>query len=643
MGRLKPPERPKPWKSSGLKKGSNVGDGLEVRSFLGKGAFGAVYRVKRQADGQNYALKIVDIRTRSQRGKQSAVNEIRVLAAVESEFVIRFWEAFVEREQLHIVTEFAQGSDLARKFEQLSLLEQRLPETTVWSYFAQLCLGLQALHSVNILHRDLKPANVLLVSDDRLKIGDLGIAKVLNGDEPVAKTQCGTPAYFSPELWRNQPYDDRSDVWALGCILYEMVMMKLPFYKAKHVLWGVFSPPDHTNDELNNLIKQILVVNSKDRPDVNGLLKHDRVAALVSTLLPDAPVETHPDTEGALGATEDKDAAPMIGRIKVPRQKKALAGRDWLPSPRYAAASSEPASDEAVSASIPAGQSGRPGWGTLGGTMAGQHHSSRQEERLVPLPIPTLNEQAALRERFAAYARQQQSPHRNDHHHQQQRQSQHHGHRNCTIERPSNEAQAFVRATSPRNYSLHARGNVFPGEESARAEHPKTLDENLGTTTVNQRDGNLPGRERLNLSARVLQARPDPRETVAVRARMSLTKPALRLSTSVPPKMSRGITGASPAGAKPSSAREWLDSHQLTDQTRPTLHDADLQTQLTTTSMHTQVHGMQGRSSSRNMDTLGTPRRVPQGEHTADLALARPSVRSGSFPRSSGFGAFVMV
>ena len=86
MGRLNKPDRSKPWQSSGLKKGSIVGSGLEVRSFLGKGAFGAVYRVKRQADGQSYALKIVDIRNRSQRGKQGAVNEIRVLAAVQSEY-----------------------------------------------------------------------------------------------------------------------------------------------------------------------------------------------------------------------------------------------------------------------------------------------------------------------------------------------------------------------------------------------------------------------------------------------------------------------------------------------------------------------------------------------------------------------------
>ena len=598
-----------------------MGDGLEVRAFLGKGAFGAVYRVKRQADGQNYALKIVEIRNRSQRGKQSAVNEIRVLAAVESEFVIRFWEAFVEREQLHIVTEFAQGSDLARKFDQLSLLEQRLPEDTVWSYFAQLCLGLQALHGANILHRDLKPANVLLVSDDRLKIGDLGIAKVLNGEEPVAKTQCGTPAYFSPELWRNQPYDDRSDVWALGCILYEMVMMRLPFHKAKHVLWGVFSPPDHANAEINTLIKRILVVNSKERPDVAGLLQHERVKAVASSLLSSASagIGSHAGAEDAQGATDCKETALTIGRIKVPRQKNALAGRDWLPSPRYAM-SSEKATDGQSTAETepPAGARGRNGrdQGTVGGSMAGQHRSAQLEERLVAMPIPTLNEQVVLRERFAAYSQQQQQHHHHYHNQQQQR-----------VGYGTNEEQASTVTHSPRRNRQHVRGSA--SGEASRAQLPH--------------DRNLHGRDGSHLAVWPMHARPDSRER-ALRARMSLTQETSPVLRPYPPKITQSTTAAA-ATLGPTSARQWLDAHQLTD--RPTARpcDSELQTGLASSSVHLQqVHSMQERSTGRQRDDLAANRRrASQAEPTGSVDLRPLSSRSGSFPRSNGFGAFVMV
>ena len=102
----------------------------------------------------------------------------------------------------------------------------------MWVFFIQLCLGIQALHRNNILHRDLKSANVFLSNHNCIKIGDLGVAKLLAASRAMAKTQIGTPYYVSPELWKNKPYNAKSDVWALGCLLYEMVMGKPPFESA---------------------------------------------------------------------------------------------------------------------------------------------------------------------------------------------------------------------------------------------------------------------------------------------------------------------------------------------------------------------------------------------------------------------------
>ena len=93
----------------------------------------------------------------------------------------------------------------------------------------QIAGAMAHLHLKRILHRDLKSANVFLASHNRLKIGDLGVAKLLRAQEAYAKTQIGTPYYVSPELWKNKPYNSKSDVWALGCLLYEMVELKPPF------------------------------------------------------------------------------------------------------------------------------------------------------------------------------------------------------------------------------------------------------------------------------------------------------------------------------------------------------------------------------------------------------------------------------
>ena len=95
-----------------------------------------------------------------------------------------------------------------------------LPEQKVWSYFIQMCLGMEYLHQKKILHRDIKSMNVFLSKEDRLRIGDLGVAKVLSHTAAFAKTIVGTPYYLSPELCEEKPYNVKSDVWALGCVLY---------------------------------------------------------------------------------------------------------------------------------------------------------------------------------------------------------------------------------------------------------------------------------------------------------------------------------------------------------------------------------------------------------------------------------------
>ena len=79
----------------------------------------------------------------------------------------------------------------------------------IWSYFIQMCLGVKTLHDNHILHRDLKAANVFMCSPTYLKLGDLGVAKVLKSDAAAAQTQVGTPYYVAPEIWRNKPYNTK--------------------------------------------------------------------------------------------------------------------------------------------------------------------------------------------------------------------------------------------------------------------------------------------------------------------------------------------------------------------------------------------------------------------------------------------------
>ena len=186
------------------------------------------YRVRRLSDNKIYALKETNVRNLSQQERQDAVNEIRLLASVQQNTAISgFHEAFIDGNRLCIVMEYAPFGDLSRALRKRQAQRKLLPEDLIWSYFIQIARGLQALHSQKILHRDVKTANVLRMSGEIVKLGDLGVAKLMKNN--MTNTQIGTPHYMPPEVWRNRPYTFNSDVWALGCVLFEMCTFTVPF------------------------------------------------------------------------------------------------------------------------------------------------------------------------------------------------------------------------------------------------------------------------------------------------------------------------------------------------------------------------------------------------------------------------------
>ncbi|KAK9805347.1 hypothetical protein WJX73_004555 [Symbiochloris irregularis] len=201
--------------------------GFEVQKLLGTGSYGKVFLVKRRSDGKLYAMKEGNISKMSQAERADALNEIRLLASVKHTNVIRYYEAFSAGDNLYIIMEYASEGDLSAVIKSGRQTNVPLPEDALWRYLIMTCKGLQNLHEHKILHRDIKPANLFLAEDDIVKVGDLGIAKLIR--EGVANTHIGTPHYMPPELWLNKPYSYSSDMWALGCCLYELMMYRVPF------------------------------------------------------------------------------------------------------------------------------------------------------------------------------------------------------------------------------------------------------------------------------------------------------------------------------------------------------------------------------------------------------------------------------
>ncbi len=129
--------------------------------------------------------------------------------------------------------EYAAGGDLAQRL--ISRKPHHLAEHELWHYLLQLLEGLSYLHSQRILHRDLKPANIFLDEVGNVKIGDLGLGRILGSKSDVARTGVGTPLYFSPELCMDKPYDTKSDIWALGCLIYELATFTPPFIASNQI------------------------------------------------------------------------------------------------------------------------------------------------------------------------------------------------------------------------------------------------------------------------------------------------------------------------------------------------------------------------------------------------------------------------
>ena len=202
---------------------------FDIGRELGKGAFGSVSIVKRTADGKTYAMKRVKISALGTKERENALNEVRILASLKHPNIIGYKEAFFDEDSktLNIVMEMADDGDLESKVQKNIKNRTSFSENDLWSYLVQILNGLKYLHDSKIMHRDLKCANIFLLKNGTLKLGDLNVSKIVKMG--LAHTQTGTPYYASPEVWADKPYDYKSDIWSVACVLYELCVLKPPF------------------------------------------------------------------------------------------------------------------------------------------------------------------------------------------------------------------------------------------------------------------------------------------------------------------------------------------------------------------------------------------------------------------------------
>ncbi|XP_052873847.1 serine/threonine-protein kinase Nek2 [Anopheles cruzii] len=159
---------------------------------------------------------------------QAVLKEHTVLSQIYHPRIVQYIGYYQTATSWNIVLEYAERGNLASFLERRSSDGVFLNQHTVLAKFADIADGLVYLHQRNVIHRDLKPANVLISADNRLKLADFGIAKIMHDGDPN-RTIVGTPLYMAPEVAKGRDYDYKSDVWALGIIFYELCALEHPF------------------------------------------------------------------------------------------------------------------------------------------------------------------------------------------------------------------------------------------------------------------------------------------------------------------------------------------------------------------------------------------------------------------------------
>ncbi|KIR29347.1 NEK protein kinase [Cryptococcus deuterogattii LA55] len=300
-----------PRRSAGVTSSSGYADVAELEKYklvsnIGKGSFGVISKVQRVSDGKEFALKQLDYSKMTEKDRKQILAEVAILDSLKHRNIVQLIQKIKDpkNERIYIVMEYCTSGDLGTLIRRAQRNNSSIPEDKIWNIFLQIVLALHHCHwpaerSVNtggrqsvvapstdggvaryqVLHRDLKPENVFL-SDEFVKLGDFGLSKEM-GAASFTSTYVGTPLYMPPEILAENRYDTKSDIWSLGCVVYEMCALHSPFSAAQTqpelitmVKSGkIPSLPARYSPALRSAIKAMLTLNPTKRPSTKDLLE----------------------------------------------------------------------------------------------------------------------------------------------------------------------------------------------------------------------------------------------------------------------------------------------------------------------------------------------------------------------------------
>ena len=251
---------------------------------IGKGNFGRISKIIRKSDKKTLIWKELDYGQMSEKEKEQIVSEVNILRELKHPNIVRYYDRIIDKKhsRIYIIMEYCEGGDLNQLIKRCKKTGEFIAEDIIWKIFTQVLLAIHVIHNHKegkILHRDIKPSNIFLDKDNNVKLGDFGLSRELSDQSKFAYSHVGTPYYMSPEQIDETKYNEKSDIWSLGCFLYELTTFHPPFEAKNQIMLAmriksgkVEKINKRYSEELWRVITWMLTVNYNNRPSSEDLL-----------------------------------------------------------------------------------------------------------------------------------------------------------------------------------------------------------------------------------------------------------------------------------------------------------------------------------------------------------------------------------